>query len=160
MFNKRQGSGPKPSYVGGWQEGSSSVTTTICKGKEEGRQQQQQQQRDKQASSLQAPWDGKPCNSYLWNFYFIFSSSSSTPCSPSQKPLPNSFPRMRWEKREERREKRREASKLATLERFLGRYSLSSLTLVARVSIDDTERVWPPDQSPNSSTTHKVPKSN
>jgi hypothetical protein len=71
-----------------------------------------------------------------------------------------SFPRMRWEKREERREKRREASKLATLERFLGRYSLSSLTLVARVSIDDTERVWPPDQSPNSSTTHKVPKSN
>jgi hypothetical protein len=46
------------------------------------------------------------------------------------------------------------------LKRILGRYSLSSLTLVARVSIDDTERVRPPDQSPNSSTTHKVPKSN
>jgi hypothetical protein len=67
---------------------------------------------------------------------------------------------MLLEMREERREKKREASKLATLERFLGRYSLSSLTLVARVSIDDTERVRPPDQSPNSSTTHKVPKSN
>lgn len=100
-------------------------------------------------------------------FYFLF-FFFLTPCCPSQKPLPDLssssssspiFPIFPSHACFCRREKR-EASKPATLERFLGRYSLSSLTLVARVSIDDTERVRPPDQSPNSSSTHKVPKSN
>lgn len=101
-------------------------------------------------------------------FYFLFFFFFLTPCCPSQKPLPDLssssssspiFPIFPSHACFCRREKR-EASKPATLERFLGRYSLSSLTLVARVSIDDTERVRPPDQSPNSSSTHKVPKSN